>query len=137
VPGGEDPQAKRGPGQRVTRSGRTAITTCRLDTGIDIVSQMTHPRAVAVLPVKDAKVAAAALRGRLQLTADHSGEVPDWSTFHVEGPHAFRDARGTEWFEWVATVQAHQPGAEVDTDDPPTGRPTVDDLGILRKRRAG
>jgi hypothetical protein len=95
-------------------------------------------KAVATLPLNDPKAAAAALRGRLRLIADDGGVVPDWSTLRIEDPTTYRDARGTEWFEWVATVQVHQSTdeAEAVADDPPASRPTVADLGILRRRPA-
>lgn len=102
-----------------------------------MVSYVPTARAVATLPVKDPKVAAAALRGRLKLIADRNGGVPDWSTLHIEGPRAYRDARGNEWSEWVATVRAHQSTNGALSDDPPGTGPTVADLGILRRRSAG
>jgi hypothetical protein len=101
-----------------------------------MVSHMPLARAVATLPFKDPKLAAAALRGRVQLIVDRYGGEPDWTTLHIEGPKAYRDARGTEWFEWVATVRVHQLTDRALADDPPATGPTVADLGILRRRPA-
>lgn len=105
-----------------------------------MVSHVLVAKAVATLPVNDPQVAAAALRGRLQLIADSSGEVPDWHTLRIEDPRSFRDARGREWFEWVATVRtrgSEEEQEEAPADNAPAARPTVDDLGLLRGRSAG
>lgn len=80
-----------------------------------IVSHVPLVRAVVTLPVNDARVASAALRGRLQLLVERSGAEPDWDTLHVEYPSTYRDARGKEWFEWVATVKARPPRRDPDS----------------------
>jgi hypothetical protein len=105
-------------------------------------------RALATLPLNDPKVAEAALRGRLQLMLERTGGVPDWTTLRIYGPTTRRDARGREWFDWVATVRAlYRPTDRVPVDEAPTyeelaveapeARPTVADLRILRAPAAG
>jgi hypothetical protein len=65
--------------------------------------------------------ATAGLRAQLQTMSEAGGLPPDWATLSLSGPSVLTDARGNTWFEWSATVDSE-------------ARPTVDDLGLLRRR---
>lgn len=103
---------------------------------------VTRVNAIATLPTNDAKVARSALRGRLELMGAGGYGTADWATLEVNGPRQLTDARGRSWFEWTATVEVRsaadpRPAPEVPGKQPapdaPSPRPTVADLGILRR----
>ena len=99
--------------------------------------------ASAMLPFDDADQARSALRARL-LTIVEQRRIPEaalaTAKMLVAGPTVVTDATGRRWFEWVATLKIRPvPPRRYTGDltpDEDTRRPTVDDLGLLR-RRAG
>jgi hypothetical protein len=71
-------------------------------------------RAAAAFPYPcDRARVMAALRGQLCVMAAADNAALMWASLCVEGPTEVPDGRGRTWFEWVATAEAREVGANL------------------------